>query len=58
MPPSQDQILDVCAVLSEKEDLNVTFKEAGKGFLIAGTGAAIGTLLGGAFGLFIGETMR
>ncbi|XP_045483793.1 protein C19orf12 homolog [Harmonia axyridis] len=57
MPPSQDQIIDICAVLSEKEQMNVTFKEAGKGFLITGTCAALGTLLGGPIGLFIGGTL-
>ncbi|XP_044744232.1 protein C19orf12 homolog [Coccinella septempunctata] len=57
MPPSQDQIIDICTVLSEQEQLNVTVKEAGKGFLIAGTGAAVGTLLGGPAGLFIGGTI-
>ncbi|KAL3287864.1 hypothetical protein HHI36_002321 [Cryptolaemus montrouzieri] len=57
MAPSYDEVLDICRVLSEQEQLNVTLKEAGKGFVLAGTGAAIGTLLGGPVGLFIGGTL-
>ncbi|KAK9891080.1 hypothetical protein WA026_013403 [Henosepilachna vigintioctopunctata] len=57
MAPTADQILNLCQSLSEHEHLQVTVKEAAKGFLYAGAGAFVGTLLGGPIGLFIGGTV-
>lgn len=36
MAPARDDILQLCTILAEEENLNVTIKETGKGALMAG----------------------
>lgn len=52
---NQESIFEICAVLSEQENLKVTLEEAGKGALIVGTCSFLGGLFGGPVGLAIGE---
>lgn len=51
----QDSIFEICAVLSENENLKVTLQEASKGALLVGLFAFVGGLLGGPVGLAIGK---
>lgn len=53
----REEILNICQVLSEQENLTVTVKEAAKGFCIAGAGASIGALVAGPLGIFVGGTI-
>lgn len=52
---NQDSIFEICAVLSEEENLKVTLGEAGKGALMVGACTFLGGLLGGPIGLAIGK---
>lgn len=51
----QESIFELCATLSEIEDLKVTLVESGKGALIVGFSTFLGGLLGGPIGLALGK---
>lgn len=50
----QDAIFEICATLSEIEDLKVTLVETGKGTLKVAFCTFVGGLLGGPVGLALG----
>lgn len=52
---NEEAIFEICAVLSEQENLKVTLKEATKGALKVGFCSFVGALLGGPIGLAIGR---
>nr|XP_023025614.1 protein C19orf12 homolog [Leptinotarsa decemlineata] len=51
------ELIQICEVLAEQENLQVTLREATKGAMIAGFGAFAGGLLAGPFGLAVGGTL-
>lgn len=51
----QEAIFEICASLSELEDLKVTIKEASQDAAIVGASTLIGGLLGGRKGGAIGK---
>ncbi|XP_072391877.1 uncharacterized protein [Diabrotica undecimpunctata] len=51
------EILEMCQILAEQEQLKISVKESVKGGIIAGIGAVVGGLLGGPIGLAIGGTI-
>lgn len=54
----QEQIFEICATLSEVEDLKVTLVESGKGALMVGMCTFAGGLLGGPVGLALGMYLK
>ncbi|XP_050510073.1 protein C19orf12 homolog [Diabrotica virgifera virgifera] len=51
------EIVEMCHVLAEQEQLKVTVQESIKAGLLAGFGALAGALLGGPIGIAIGGTL-
>ncbi|XP_060536160.1 protein C19orf12 homolog [Cylas formicarius] len=51
---NRENIVEICSLLAQQENLRVTLIESGKGALIAGFGAFFGGLLAGPPGLAIG----
>lgn len=52
---NQDSLIEVCATLSEIENLKVTLNEASKGAMVVGLCTFVGALLGGPVGLAVGK---
>lgn len=51
----QESILEICSVLSEQENLQVTLVESGKGALKVAFCSFLGGVLGGPIGLAVGK---
>lgn len=52
---NRENIIEICRVLAEEENLKVTVKEAAKGALYTGMGVFFGAILAGPVGMAIGK---
>ncbi|XP_066249735.1 protein C19orf12 homolog [Euwallacea similis] len=54
---NKDDLMEICRILAEQEDLKVTVTESGKGAMMAAAGVFIGGLVAGPIGMAIGGSV-